>query len=196
MAQAHARPSGFTLVEMIVVIVIIGILAALLLPALSKARSTARKGVAAADIRNIEMALRQYEQDNGGFPPDSGSWTYYVKSGGSKTAVTKTFDSSEALVFFLTTTFKRNPTDNSAQVYHWADQGPYIELKTKQRGTGSHGLPVYKDPFGQEHAYVYSNNTDGSFFTGGPHNAASFDLYCFGVNGKDENGEGDDINNW
>ena len=197
MIQRRPRHEGFTLIEMIVVIVIIGILAAILLPAVSKARSKAREAVAAADIRNIEMALRQYEQDNGGFPPDSGSWTYYKKISSTPTAVPKTFDSDEALAFFLTTTFRKNPTDNSDEVYHWADHGPYMELKSKQKGTGSHGLAVYKDPFGQGKRYVYDNNTDGStLFTGGPHNSASFDLYCFGVNGTNENGGGDDIHNW
>ncbi len=55
------QPSGFTLVELLVVITIIGILMGLLIPAVNAARETARKNQCATNMKNLALAGVQHE---------------------------------------------------------------------------------------------------------------------------------------
>jgi prepilin-type N-terminal cleavage/methylation domain-containing protein/prepilin-type processing-associated H-X9-DG protein len=60
---------GFTLVELLVVIAIIGILVAMLLPAVNSARESARRIQCANNLKQIALALQAFESNNGQFPP-------------------------------------------------------------------------------------------------------------------------------
>jgi len=63
---------AFTLIELLVVIAIIAILAAMLFPAINKAKVSAQKAKAKTDIANIGMAISKYESDYNGRLPAPG----------------------------------------------------------------------------------------------------------------------------
>ena len=122
---------GFTLVELMLVVIIIGTLVAMVMPRLAGRTEQAKRAAAKADIEvNIASGLDLYEIDHGSYP--------------------------ENLDLLLE---KKD------------GKGPYL----KKRAV---------DPWGHPYKYVYP----------GAH--GDYDLYSFGKDGVDNNGEGDDVANW
>ena len=84
-----SRKSGFTLVEIMIVVAIIGLLAAIAIPNFVKARSTSQANACINNLRQIDAAANQFALEKGKKTGDAIAWpddvTPYIKmnSGGS-----------------------------------------------------------------------------------------------------------------
>ncbi len=74
------RQSGFTLLEVMVVIVILGILASLVVPNLMGNKEKADQQKAVSDIVALENALDMYKLDNNRYPTTEQGWTRWSTS--------------------------------------------------------------------------------------------------------------------
>ncbi len=193
---------GFTLLELLVVIVIIMFLAGITIPIVSSIQTSAKKGVTSAQISQLGLALKQFESDFGVFPPDNYT-ANPITIGGVSIPVDSDLDTgSKCLVFFLGSKFIFTSTSFN-DIY-----GPYIEFKRAQLDkvtgvdfaddtgsltiTGVNGTREvfqYKDPFGSYYSYDSSSPSK---------NTASFDIYSFGPDKNNDSGAdaSDDITNW
>ena len=65
----HKKRSGFTMIEILLVVVIIGILAGIAIPRMGGKTEKAKISQATANITALGMAIQEYEMMNGNYPP-------------------------------------------------------------------------------------------------------------------------------
>jgi general secretion pathway protein G len=82
--EQYLPSKGFTLIELMIVIVILGLLATIIMPRILNRPEQARRMKAKVDIRNIESALALFKTDTGRFPTTSEGLEVLVSNPGIK----------------------------------------------------------------------------------------------------------------
>ena len=182
---------GFTLVEIAVVLLIIGILSSVLVPVISNRITEAKYTQALADISKMEVALAAYELDFQDYPPTG-------------------TDTTTGIYMYLC---KGNDQGLSMAPKKW--KGPYLEVKLDRitnRGTDTYADDQILDPWGNPYSYVHNRDYElmGTWRGVGKdpgdlvdkyYNMKGFQVFSAGKNGSSKaypfaGTESDDVNNW
>lgn len=129
MIKKHKARRGFTLVELLVVIAIIGILVALLLPAVQKAREAARRVGCKSNLKQIGLALNNYESARRRFPP------FLINRSGNPSRIANQDKGANWLVFLL-------PYVEEQSLFDTWD----MNIPANQNAARSADVSVYKCP--------------------------------------------------
>jgi prepilin-type N-terminal cleavage/methylation domain-containing protein len=166
---------AFTIVEMLTVIAIIAILAAMLLPVLSRAKITAQKKQAAVEISQIVGAIQQYDSVYGRFPVSAADQTLagtndftcggagYDINGVNQLWTMGVTNNSEVIAILMDITTYSNGVQ-TVNYNHVKNPQQTVFLNAKMSGdTSSPGVGtdlVYRDPWGNPYIISMDLNYD------------------------------------
>jgi len=198
--------SGFTLVELIVAIGIMAVLAGMLMGGISVARRAVKKSQAATMLSSLELACKVFENEWGFFPHENNTNLGVTIPTSSSEYSGLTYKSGEenrplanAAMMLQLLTQKKNgpyfePNENDLVLQLVVDDATTWNSQFKDSSSGNDYAPVIIDPWGMP--YMYDRNRPEGTHDLGNHNIKSLDLYSYGPNSLDEDGEEDDVNNW
>ena len=169
----RAEAAAFTLIELLVVIAVIAILAALLLPALAKAKEEGRRVNCMSNLHQLQVCWEMYANDNGGMlcPND---WIETIAGSNSATMAQTTWCAGNARTDTTTANIQAGllfPYDTSTGIYHCPS-----DMSTIQDGNGN---PL---PQARTRSYNMSQSVNGLGMVPDPSNdGLAVDLWqpCF-----------------
>jgi len=215
-AERSSRTEGFTLVEVLVVIAIISTLAGLVLAGVTAARRFADQKATAQDILALQQAIESYNTARGDYPPSS--------LAALKVKHANTVDEgNRALLLSLLSRKKGGPYIQElkeTRLNATAESLSKEEMATIKKELDpmplSPRLLEYVDLWGNPFVYIHNRDYDSkktvyyvdrdgtrvpvkaarSVKLGTFQSPNGYQIWSFGPNGKNENGEGDDIASW
>lgn len=204
--------SGFTLVEILVVVAIIGLLAGLILPSLMSAGGKAKITETSFLIEKITAALQTYEHDWGDYPPTSlkhyGAFTNNINDG-IESLVVHLADKSKGTPYFepeekhlanldkddIPASFPVNWYFGDRQAREIMDSwgNPLVYFHNRDYASPKSHMRTYKLASGRSRRGFAPGKSKK---TATYHSWSSYQIWSVGPNGENENGEGDDIVSW
>ncbi len=135
--QINIKSRGFSLIELMIVVVILGLLAGLLVPRIMDRPEEAKVTKARMDMRTIESALRFYRLDNGFYPTTEQGLEALIR----KPETSPLPESWRSGGYLETTSIPRDPWNNPYIYRSPGDQGRDFEIISlgadgKEGGTG------------------------------------------------------------
>lgn len=121
----NIKPNGFTLLEMMVVIIILGLLASLTIPSIMANKNRADYQKALSDIAAIENALDMYKLDNGHYP---------TNSQGIDSLIIKPVELPVPRIYPKNGYIRRLPKDPWGNAYQINNPGQYKEIDVLSSG--------------------------------------------------------------